>query len=85
MIRVCVVAIVTFLCFGGARSLECATGYGQNVRVIPDRWINDGFCDCPMDALDEPNTEACSGAPVGGWPGMEGRMESRYVWWELRK
>ena len=83
MTRIHAVAVVAFLCVGGASSLQCATGYGQNVRVIPDTWINDGFCDCPLDALDEPNTEACSGAPVGGWPGTKGRMDSRYVGWKL--
>lgn len=80
---------IASLCFGVhvcihvhvVHSLECATGYGQKVRVIPDDWINDGFCDCPLDALDEPETEACSGAPVGGWPGIgtdigTDRMES---------
>lgn len=62
-----------------AYSLECASGYGQKVRVIPDSWINDGFCDCPLDALDEPGTDACAGAPVGGWAGVPGTMDRRYV------
>lgn len=83
MIRVQAVVVVACLGLGSALALECATGYGENVRVIPDSWINDGFCDCPLDALDEPNTDACSGAPIGGWPGTKGRMESRYVEWKL--
>jgi hypothetical protein len=73
------VTLVASMCVGVAYSIECATGYGQQVRVIPEKWINDGFCDCPLDALDEPKTEACSGAPVGGWAGVNGRMDSRYV------
>lgn len=73
------IALLASACVTAAHSLKCATGYGQNVRVIPDSWINDGFCDCPLDALDEPNTDACSGAPVGGWAGLAGSMERRYV------
>jgi len=54
-------------------ALKCATENGE--KVIPDTWINDGFCDCPYDSLDETKTEACSGAAIGGWPGIEEKMD----------
>ncbi|KAL3926756.1 MAG: hypothetical protein SGBAC_013345 [Bacillariaceae sp.] len=38
------------------------------MTVIPDSWINDGYCDCPFDGKDEPNTAACSGSTA--WPGL---------------
>mmetsp|Transcript_5403 Transcript_5403/g.7802 ORF Transcript_5403/g.7802 Transcript_5403/m.7802 type:complete len:756 (+) Transcript_5403:102-2369(+) len=61
------------LCSTIVSALKCATGNGPNagLKVIPDTWINDGFCDCPFDSLDEAKTEACSGAAIGGWPGIE--------------
>jgi len=59
------------------RALECSSGFSDNVRVIPDSYINDGFCDCPLDGLDEPATDACSGSAVGGWAGVDGTMERR--------
>jgi hypothetical protein len=62
-----------------ARSLSCASGYGSDVRVIPSSWINDGYCDCPMDGIDETTTSACSGSSTGGWAGSRGVLESRYV------
>lgn len=51
--------------------LSCATGLvdgNKAMTVIPDSWINDGYCDCPFDGKDEPNTEACSGST--SWPGL---------------
>jgi hypothetical protein len=37
---------------------------------VPAEWMNDNYCDCPMDGIDEPNTSACSGSVVGGWAGI---------------
>lgn len=50
--------------------ISCATGWNGEVRVIPTEWINDDYCDCPLDGLDEPGTEACSGSD--SWPGVAG-------------
>ncbi len=47
-------------CPGGGRG-------GQELE-IPDGWINDGYCDCPLDGRDEPDTDACSGSQA--WPGV---------------
>jgi hypothetical protein len=49
--------------------IKCAAGFGQEERVIKSEWINDGYCDCPLDGQDEPETEACSGSAVG-WAGV---------------
>ena len=50
--------------------VECATGWGSwNHKVSADR-INDGYCDCPLDGSDEPNTNACSGSMVGSFTGI---------------
>jgi hypothetical protein len=49
-------------------TLRCLVGWGSDVvRVIPPHWINDGYCDCPLDGADETNTDACSG--IDAWPG----------------
>jgi protein kinase C substrate 80K-H len=55
-------------------ALQCATGLGSQVVDIPEEWLNDGYCDCPLDGADEPGTDACSGSQ--GWPGV---VASRYV------
>ncbi|CAJ1965675.1 unnamed protein product [Cylindrotheca closterium] len=63
------------LCLGlvfsvsSASELKCATGLDGKEAVIPESWINDGYCDCPFDGKDEPNTEACSGST--SWPGLK--------------
>jgi hypothetical protein len=51
--------------------VTCASTFRPTFQVVisPDR-INDGYCDCPLDGLDEPETEACSGSVVGGWAGF---------------
>jgi hypothetical protein len=51
-------------------SLKCATGWKTttDLKEIPASWINDGYCDCPFDGIDEPNTDACSGSQ--SWPGV---------------
>ena len=37
--------------------------------LIPEKWMNDGYCDCPFgDGNDEPKTNACSGSQ--SWPGI---------------
>ena len=56
--------------------LKCATGWNDEVKVIPPEWINDGYCDCPLDGSDEPDTEACSGSV--SWPGID-TPDERYV------
>jgi hypothetical protein len=50
--------------------LSCATGLegGSTMHGIPKSWINDGYCDCPLDGMDEPDTDACSGSQ--SWPGV---------------
>lgn len=58
--------------------LQCAGGWwkvppngvggGNKFEDIPRSQINDGYCDCPLDGLDEPDTEACSGS--ASWPGV---------------
>jgi hypothetical protein len=62
-------------------SLSCAAGFGspRKSRVISEDRINDGYCDCPLDAADEPLTDACSGSVVGGWAGVSGTAEQRCV------
>ena len=52
-----------------ATALTCESGYGGALQEIPEEWMNDGYCDCPLDGADEPNTAACSGS--GGWDGMK--------------
>lgn len=52
------------------RSLQCATGWNSPtvLQEIPPEWINDGYCDCPLDGADEPGTNACAGSLA--WPGI---------------
>jgi hypothetical protein len=63
-----------------ADDIKCDSGWGQEERVIPSEWINDGYCDCPLDGLDEQGTEACSGSVVGGWAGVKSSSDARYVY-----
>mmetsp|Transcript_22642 Transcript_22642/g.53466 ORF Transcript_22642/g.53466 Transcript_22642/m.53466 type:complete len:803 (+) Transcript_22642:228-2636(+) len=50
-------------------TITCLGGWaGDAQQHIPKAWINDGYCDCPFDGKDEPNTNACSGS--SGWPGV---------------
>jgi hypothetical protein len=58
----------SYTAFASTADLSCASGWNNEVRVIPADWINDGYCDCPLDGKDEPDTEACSGS--NGWPGL---------------
>ena len=50
--------------------LECATGWGKGTRKVTKEMMNDGYCDCPLDGADEPNTNACSGSMVGAFTGI---------------
>lgn len=63
--------------------MTCASFASPKTKqTIPASNINDGYCDCPHDGLDEPNTEACSGSTIGGWAGVSVTGEggdSRYV------
>eukprot|EP00934_Nitzschia_sp_Nitz4_P006758 Nitzschia sp. Nitz4//scaffold89_size161592//60456//62790//NITZ4_002375-RA/size161592-snap-gene-0.172-mRNA-1//-1//CDS//3329559607//6748//frame0 len=60
-----------------ADSIECVTGWNSQTNqpittVVPNDSINDGYCDCPYDGLDEPSTPACAGSQH--WPGLGGGM-----------
>lgn len=62
-------ALFVLLLPGILTALQCDIGWNQpNLQEIPQDWINDGYCDCPLDGADEPNTDACSGSPI--WPGI---------------
>eukprot|EP00339_Tiarina_fusa_P008974 CAMPEP_0117085172 /NCGR_PEP_ID=MMETSP0472-20121206/59904_1 /TAXON_ID=693140 ORGANISM="Tiarina fusus, Strain LIS" /NCGR_SAMPLE_ID=MMETSP0472 /ASSEMBLY_ACC=CAM_ASM_000603 /LENGTH=802 /DNA_ID=CAMNT_0004814379 /DNA_START=185 /DNA_END=2594 /DNA_ORIENTATION=- len=57
------------------QQLVCATGWGSGGdQVILPEQINDGYCDCPLDGADEPDTQACSGSAT--WPGIKAAPES---------
>jgi hypothetical protein len=60
--------VTSYTAFASPADLSCASGWNNEVRVIPADWINDGYCDCPLDGKDEPDTEACSGS--NSWPGL---------------
>ena len=50
-------------------ALRCAAGFGRaEEREIPPNHINDGYCDCPSNGADEPDTEACAGFEA--WAGV---------------
>jgi len=57
--------------------IQCRAAFGKNqnpmlqklITISPSQ-INDGYCDCPLDGIDEPNTSACSGSIDGGWAGV---------------
>lgn len=53
-----------------AADLECAIGWGKGTHKVPADRVNDGYCDCPLDGADEPNTNACSGSMVGSFTGI---------------
>ena len=78
-ISLCVISIFTLAptsAFGTELSeLKCARGWGSTTAdwkyPIPKDWINDGYCDCPLEGIDEPDTGACSGSVDGGWAGVQ--------------
>ena len=52
-------------------SIRCAAFANRSVlRSLPASAINDGYCDCPHDGQDEPDTGACAGSVDGGWAGV---------------
>ena len=51
--------------------IRCAGFANRSVlRTLPASAINDGYCDCPHDGQDEPDTGACAGSVDGGWAGV---------------
>ncbi|KAL7533151.1 hypothetical protein ACHAWF_004367 [Thalassiosira exigua] len=52
--------------------LRCRSGWTDSprLRTVPPSRIDDGYCDCPYDGLDEPTTGACSGSIDGMWAGL---------------
>ena len=51
-------------------TISCLTGWtGDTEQAVPKEWMNDGYCDCPFDGKDEPETNACSGSL--SWPGVD--------------
>ena len=58
------------------KTIMCQTGWNGSAQTpIPKEWMNGGYCDCPFDGKDEPDTNACSGSL--SWPGVDTGM--RYV------
>lgn len=52
--------------------LRCLSGWTRSnalQTISPDK-INDGYCDCPLDGLDEVDTGACAGSMDGMWAGI---------------
>jgi len=67
VLRVDAAADAALKCAGGWDSSSSSSSVEKMVE-IPKSWINDGYCDCPYDGLDEPQTQACSGS--SSWPGI---------------
>lgn len=65
-------SLLLVVCARGQNNIiTCASGFlPGHFEVITSDRINDGYCDCPLTGEDEPHTEACSGALVGGWAGI---------------
>ncbi len=64
-----------------ANEVRCSLGFGSGVEkiLLPSNFINDNYCDCPIDGgIDEPNTSACSGVIDGGWSGIKASRDNRY-------
>lgn len=52
------------------KTIVCRSGWNGNSEIaIPHEWMDDGYCDCPFDGKDEPNTNACSGSL--SWAGVD--------------
>ena len=52
------------------KTITCRSGWNGNSEIaIPHEWMDDGYCDCPFDGKDEPNTNACSGSL--SWAGVD--------------
>lgn len=76
----CVSSLLRACSSSGA--VECEAGWrrgggddddGATTITIPEALVNDGYCDCPRDGLDEPATGACAGS--NRWAGV-GRADS---------
>jgi len=50
--------------------IQCRSGWTNLLQTLHPAQINDGYCDCPYDNADEPNTSACSGGMDGMWAGL---------------
>jgi hypothetical protein len=61
---------VTFASAEEEESIKCASGWTSAIQIITSDKINDGYCDCPLDGLDEIKTGACSGSMDGMWAGI---------------
>eukprot|EP00985_Skeletonema_marinoi_P003093 scaffold1288_cov168-Skeletonema_marinoi.AAC.4 len=62
-------------------TLRCLSGWTRSSKlytISPDR-INDGYCDCPLDGLDEIETGACSGSMDGMWTGIPSSSSFRSI------
>ncbi|KAK1746981.1 putative glucosidase 2 beta subunit-like protein [Skeletonema marinoi] len=62
-------------------TLRCLSGWTRSSKlytISPDR-INDGYCDCPLDGLDEIETGACSGSMDGMWTGIPSASSFRSI------
>ena len=74
VIRALLVINLTTICWSGDWSIQCASAWFPNspasIITIPPEKINDGYCDCPLDGLDETETDACSGS--SSWAGVGG-------------
>ncbi|KAL3787253.1 hypothetical protein HJC23_004127 [Cyclotella cryptica] len=58
-----------------SQSIKCASNAWfstspESLQTIPADKINDGYCDCPLDGLDELETGACAGSVDGMWAGV---------------
>lgn len=66
-----VATAVSIIAVASAADLECAIGWGKGgTHMVSQEQINDGYCDCPLDGADEPNTNACSGSTMGAFTGI---------------
>ncbi|KAL9184139.1 hypothetical protein ACHAXT_002225, partial [Thalassiosira profunda] len=56
--------------------LQCQSGWTNSLQTLRPSQINDGYCDCPLDGVDEPHTGACAGAMDGMWAGIPPKRHS---------
>ena len=56
------ISTLHFLC-ASQEDTYCKDSSGEK-KLINKAHINDDFCDCPFDGLDEPSTSACAGTAV---------------------
>ena len=55
--------------------VKCPVGYGGDATLqeLSPNQINDGYCDCPTNGIDEPETNACAG--YEHWSGIVGDLD----------